>query len=283
MSTGTTLQRFFALLRFDISRNTRAYMVLLPGFVLLLCMLQLLFWFGESDFNPVSAAFAGKTLQGTLYLPTYIIGLIGLVLFVTSNSFSYLHKKDLAIQHILLPATRQEKFFYELFIRVIAVVVLYHLAFPLIAMLAHAVYLTLSLLFFGSGGATPETIWQAFPTQGPENEKSEYAFLLTSAVFSLLLLPVSALFLGGLYFKKLNWLITYLILQLGVIVIGLAIGLLASRLPGFPYNVFVATNYPNSFLDGSIPWLLQVSWLYAVLANPVLWAVAYLKYKEKEV
>ncbi|EIM75719.1 hypothetical protein A3SI_12799 [Nitritalea halalkaliphila LW7] len=224
MSTGTTLQRFFALLRFDISRNTRAYMVLLPGFVLFLCVLQLLFWFGETNFNPVSTTYAGTSLNKQLYFPTYLIGFIGLVLFVTSNSFSYLHKKDLAIQHLLLPATRQEKFFYEFFIRVIAVVVVYHLAFPLIAMLAHALYLALSLLLFGPGGAAPETIWQAFSRQGPENEKPEFAFILSSAVFCLFLLPISALFLGGLYFKKLNWLITYLILQLGVILIGLAIG-----------------------------------------------------------
>ncbi len=273
MTSSFSMHRLWLLMRSDFLAERRAFTWAIGTavFCVLLLSLQQIRW-GYVDYS----------MHQELYGYTLFIWGI----FATSRSFRALHDPTRIEAYLLLPASSLEKFFA----RLLPVTVGIGIFLPIFLLALSTIIESVSTIFFG----IRRPLFNPFDL---EIWKLYGYYIIIQAPF----------FLGAIWFRRLNFLISSFVIILFHIVLATAI-LITARITigtndwqhlygqnlqqgsdtgafshfdffhfGFAHDLF------HQLLDTNWSFLAAVFWIVIALLPPVLWWIAWLRLKEVQV
>lgn len=217
------------------------------------------------------------------YQGIFISGIFILAIFATGQSFLDLREKKAARQYLLLPASHLEKYLVQFLGRFLLPLMIYPILFWLASVLSVGIF-KLSLLLFEN-----KTI--DFPEAAPFFQlfslPSEQPTIIYWILWSIFLLIPSLMFLGGIIFGKLN----FVLMPLSVLLFS---GLMALSFLGLSWILqldsiilgeqmkFEVLNFDKSEIFPGIPLLLLVIIVLFWIAILLSYVVSYYRLTEKE-
>jgi len=217
------------------------------------------------------------------YQGIFISGIFILAIFATGQSFLDLREKKAARQYLLLPASHLEKYLVQFLGRFLLPLMIYPILFWLASVLSVGIFKLSLLLFENKAIDFPEAapFFQLFSLP------SEQPTIIYWILWSIFLLIPSLMFLGGIIFGKLN----FVLMPLSVLLFS---GLMALSFLGLSWILqldsiilgeqmkFEVLNFDKSEIFPGIPLLLLVIIVLFWIAILLSYVVSYYRLTEKE-
>jgi hypothetical protein len=218
------------------------------------------------------------------YQGIFFVGIFILAIFATGQSFLDLREKKAARQYLLLPASHLEKYLVQFLGRFLLPLMIYPILFWLASVLSVGIVkLSILLLFENKAIDFPEAV-QFFQLFSLPSEQPTIVYWILWGIF--LLIP-SLMFLGGIIFGKLN----FVLMPLSVLLFS---GLMALSFLGLSWILqldsinlgeqmkFEVLNFDKPEIFPGIPLLLLVIIALFWIAIFLSYVVSYYRLTEKE-
>jgi hypothetical protein len=217
------------------------------------------------------------------YQGIFISGIFILAIFATGQSFLDLREKKAARQYLLLPASHLEKYLVQFLGRFLLPLMIYPILFWLASVLSVGIFKLSLLLFENKAIDFPEAV-QFFQLFSLPSEQPTIVYWILWGIF--LLIP-SLMFLGGIIFGKLN----FVLMPLSVLLFS---GLMALSFLGLSWILqldsinlgeqmkFEVLNFDKPEIFPGIPLLLLVIIALFWIAIFLSYVVSYYRLTEKE-
>jgi hypothetical protein len=218
------------------------------------------------------------------YQGIFFVGIFILAIFATGQSFLDLREKKAARQYLLLPASHLEKYLVQFLGRFLLPLMIYPILFWLASVLSVGIVkLSILLLFENKAIDFPEAV-QFFQLFSLPSEQPTIVYWILWGIF--LLIP-SLMFLGGIIFGKLN----FVLMPLSVLLFS---GLMALSFLGLSWILqldsinlgeqmkFEVLNFDKPEIFSGIPLLLLVIIALFWIAIFLSYVVSYYRLTEKE-
>ncbi len=248
MTSSFSMYRLWSLMRSDFLSERRA-LTWAAGTVIccvLLLSLQQIYW-----------GYVGYSMHQELY--GYALFIWGI--FATSRSFRALHDPTRNVAYLLLPASSLEK----LLARLLPVTVGIGIFLPIFLLALSAAIESISAIIFG----TRRPLFNPFDL---EIWKLYGYYIIIQAPF----------FLGAIWFRRLNFLITSFAIILFLIILATVI-LITARITIGATEWQYLHDLSHQLLVTNWSFLATVLWIGIALLPPVLWWIAWLRLKEVQV
>ena len=264
--------RFYKLLKFDLSFNSKKYLTFLGVLIIVLFILDLILLDSGSNYrileNNDRAYFYRKSdYQVSLFI-TFLIALF----LVVSSSFPAFRKKESTSNFLLLPASTFEKFLIQFFIRILIFSPLFILIFWIDFRLASIIY---NLLDFKKDILIPDfTVWDVFSYKMKLSDK--IVILLSILSFA------SYLLVNAVHFKKnavLKTIVLFGIFSFTVFLLNVILShlFLPNEVNGFDVKIFYR------YLENGLRSDQFCVYVIGLFSSLFLLPLTYFKLKEKQV
>ena len=264
--------RFYKLLKFDLSFNSKKYLTFLGVLIIVLFILDLILLDSGSNYrileNNDRAYFYRKSdYQVSLFI-TFLIALF----LVVSSSFPAFRKKESTSNYLLLPASTFEKFLIQFFIRILIFSPLFILIFWVDFKLASIAY---NLFDFKKDILIPNfALFDLFSYKMKFIDK--VAIILSIITFA------SYLLVNAVHFKKNVILKTIVVFGIFAFIIFLVNVILShlflpNEVIGFDVRIF------HRYLENGLRTDQVCTYIIGIFSSLFLLPLTYFKLKEKQV
>ena len=206
-----------------------------------------------------------------IYIWTFILTFV-LCTFITTKSFTYRTTKGHNINHLLIPISVQEKFWFETIIRMVI--------YPLAILLITIISLSICTYIINITNVISETDFSFFPDQflTKSNIRKDIFKTILGAYST-----VSLFFMCSTIFNKNRYLLTILSTTgFGIIVSLISLGIIYS----YDTNIFTLSRTINLFGGNILFGTLETDWInisLILLSIFICISIAYYRVKEQEV
>jgi len=264
--------RFYKLLKFDLSFNSKKYLTFLGVLIIVLFILDIILLDSTNKFrvleNNNRQYFYRKSSYQTSLFITFIISMI----LVIGSSFPAFRKKESTSNYLLLPASTFEKFLFQFFIRILIFSPLFILIFWVDFKLASLIY---NLLDFKKDILIPEfSVWDLFSYKMKLSDK--IVMLLSVLSFA------SYLLVNAVHFKKnavLKTIVVFGIFAFTVFLLNVILShlFLPNEVNGFDVKIF------HRYLENGLRTDQFCVYIIGIFSSLFLLPLTYFKLKEKQV
>lgn len=264
--------RFYKLLKFDITFNTKKYLIFIGVLIIVLFILDLFFIESVSTFkvleNNDREYFYRKSEYKSLFLVTFLIALF----LVVSSSFPAFRKKESTSAYLLLPASALEKFLVQFIIRILLFSIVFIVVFWADFKLASIAY---NLFDFKKDILLPNfALFDLFHNKMKLLDK--VAIVLSILSFA------SYLLLNAVHFRKNVILKTIVLFGVFVLIVFLVNVILShlflpNEVYGFDMRVY------HRYLENGLRSDQLYTYIIGVFSSLFLLPLTYFKLKEKQV
>ncbi len=276
------------LIRYEWMNRWKLYLGV--GLYVFLCLIFLFLYIFYSNYQTTALLSKyiisdGKNIAWETgnYQGIFMSGIFILAIFATGQSFLDLREKKAARQYLLLPASHLEKYLVQFLGRFLLPLMIYPILFWLASVLSVGIFKLSLLLFENKAIDFPEAapFFQLFSLP------SEQPTIIYWILWSIFLLIPSLMFLGGIIFGKLN----FVLMPLSVLLFS---GLMALSFLGLSWILqldsiilgeqmkFEVLNFDKSEIFPGIPLLLLVIIVLFWIAILLSYVVSYYRLTEKE-
>lgn len=264
--------RFYKLLKFDISFNTKKYLIFIGVLIIALFLVDISLIDSGSNFrvldnNDREYFYRKSSYQISLFI-TFLVSLF----LVVSSSFPAFRKKESTSNYLLLPASTLEKFLVQFVIRILLFSIIYIVVFWSVFKLASITY---NLFDFKKDVLIPNfALFDVFSYKMKLLDK--VAIVLSILTFA------SYLLVNAVHFKKnviIKTVFAFGILAFTIFLVNVILShlFLPNEANGFEVKLF------HRYLKNGLRSDQLVTYIIGIFSSLFLLPLAYFKLKEKQV